>query len=187
MTHDHHEHQQHGDEHHTSYPLTAIDPVCGMQVDRLTAKHHAAHNEQTYYFCSTNCRSKFVAAPDTYLTGKPSIGESTPGAIYTCPMHPEIRQAGPGSCPICGMALEPTEVSLSTEPSKELTDMTRRFWIGLIVTAPVFILEMGGHLIGLAHLISAQTSNWIQLSLATPVVWWAGWPFFAKLIPCFIR
>ncbi|MDV6347653.1 copper-translocating P-type ATPase [Nitrosomonas sp. Is35] len=103
-----------------------------------------------------------------------------PEAIYTCPMHPEVRQTGPGSCPICGMALEPAEVSLSTGPSTELTDMSRRFWIGLILTAPVFILEMGGHLIGLAHLLSPQTSNWLQLLLATPVVWWSGWPFFVR-------
>lgn len=103
-----------------------------------------------------------------------------PEAIYTCPMHPEIRQAGPGSCPICGMALEPAEVSLSAGPSTELTDMSRRFWIGFILTAPVFILEMGGHMIGLAHLLSPQTSNWMQLLLATPVVWWSGWPFFVR-------
>lgn len=180
MTHDHHEHQQHDDEHHTIYSLTAIDPVCGMRVDASTAKYRAEHDQQTYYFCSAHCRGKFVAAPDTYLTGKSPTGESTPGAIYTCPMHPEIRQAGPGSCPICGMALEPAEVSLSAEPSAELTDMTRRFWIGLMLTAPVFILEMGGHLIGLAHLVSPQTSNWLQMSLATPVVWWAGWPFFVR-------
>lgn len=180
MTHDHHEHQQHDDEHHTIYSLTAIDPVCGMRVDASTAKYRAEHDQQTYYFCSAHCRGKFVAAPDTYLTSKSPTGESTPGAIYTCPMHPEIRQAGPGSCPICGMALEPAEVSLSAEPSAELTDMTRRFWIGLMLTAPVFILEMGGHLIGLAHLVSPQTSNWLQMSLATPVVWWAGWPFFVR-------
>jgi Cu+-exporting ATPase len=150
-----------------------------MQVDSHTAKHRAEHDEQTYYFCSAHCHDKFVAEPDIYLAGKVPIEESASGAIYTCPMHAQIRQVGPGSCPICGMALEPAEVSLDDVASPELADMTRRFWIGLILTAPVFILEMGGHLIGL-HLMSIQTSNWVQLSLATPVVLWAGWPFFVR-------
>ncbi|MBX3617251.1 heavy metal translocating P-type ATPase [Nitrosomonas sp.] len=180
MTHDHHEPEQHDDEHHLRHTLMAIDPVCGMHVDTSTAKYRAEHDEKSYYFCSAHCHGKFVVEPNTYLTGKSPTGESLPGAIYTCPMHPEIRQTGPGSCPICGMALEPTEVSLSTGPSAELTDMSRRFWIGLILTAPVFILEMGGHLIGLAHIVPPQTSNWLQLLLATPVVWWAGWPFFVR-------
>jgi len=180
MTHEHHEHVQHTHDHHTNHRAIATDPVCGMPVDSHTAKYRAEHDEQTYYFCSAHCHDKFVAEPNTYLTGKPPTGESMPGAIYTCPMHPEIRQAGPGSCPICGMALEPVEVSLSTGPSAELTNMSRRFWIGLILTAPVFILEMGGHLIGLAHILSPQTSNWLQLLLATPVVWWSGWPFFVR-------
>ena len=153
MTHDHHEPEQHDDEHHLRHTLMAIDPVCGMHVDTSTAKYRAEHDEKSYYFCSAHCHGKFVVEPNTYLTGKSPTGESLPGAIYTCPMHPEIRQTGPGSCPICGMALEPTEVSLSTGPSAELTDMSRRFWIGLILTAPVFILEMGGHLIGLAHIV----------------------------------
>ena len=102
------------------------------------------------------------------------------GTIYTCPMHPEIRQAGPGSCPICGMALEPERASLTEGPSPELVDMRRRFRIGMVLTVPVAALEMGGHLIGLDHLIEQQTSNWIQLALATPVVLWAGWPFFVR-------
>lgn len=103
-----------------------------------------------------------------------------PGTMYTCPMHPEIRQQGPGDCPICGMGLEPEEVSLEDGPSAELTDMTRRFWVGLILALPVFLLEMGGHLIGIDHIISPQTNNWIQLALATPVVAWCGWPFFVR-------
>jgi Cu+-exporting ATPase len=102
------------------------------------------------------------------------------GAIYTCPMHPEIRQAGPGVCPICGMALEPVTASVDAGPSPELTDMTRRFWLGLVLTAPVFVLEMGGHLTGLMMLMDRSVSNWIQLVLATPVVLWAGWPFFVR-------
>ena len=177
--HEHHEHVQHDHDHHTNHRAIATDPVCGMQVDSHTAKHRAEHDEQTYYFCSAHCHDKFVAEPDIYLVGKIPVEESVSGAIYTCPMHPQIRQVGPGSCPICGMALEPAEVSLDDVASPELADMTRRFWIGLILTAPVFILEMGGHLIGL-HLMSTQTSNWVQLSLATPVVLWAGWPFFVR-------
>ncbi|UJP08466.1 MAG: heavy metal translocating P-type ATPase, partial [Nitrosomonas sp.] len=151
-----------------------------MQVDASNAKYRAEHKERTYYFCSAHCRDKFVTAPGTYLASKAVSGESMPDAVYTCPMHPQVRQIGPGSCPICGMALEPAEVSLDAAPSKELAAMTRRFWIGLLLTAPVFIMEMGGHLIGLAHLVPPQTSNWLQLSLATPVVWWAGWPFFVR-------
>jgi Cu+-exporting ATPase len=102
------------------------------------------------------------------------------GAIYTCPMHPEVRQAGPGSCPICGMALEPVLATAAAGPNPELTDMTRRFWAGLVLTAPVFALEMGGHLVGLHRWIAPQISNWAQLVLATPVALWAGWPFFTR-------
>ncbi|MBP6367201.1 MAG: heavy metal translocating P-type ATPase [Nitrosomonas sp.] len=173
------EHVQHNHDHHTNHYTIATDPVCGMPVDSHTAKHRAEHEEQAYYFCSVHCRDKFIAEPNIYLTGKIPNGESTSDTIYTCPMHAQIRQVGPGSCPICGMALEPAEVSLDDAPSPELADMTRRFWIGLILTAPVFFLEMGGHLIEL-HLMSIQTSNWVQLSLATPVVLWAGWPFFVR-------
>lgn len=112
-------------------------------------------------------------------------GKTTPaaeGAEYTCPMHPQVRQIGPGHCPICGMALEPVLVTESTGESPELRDMTRRMWIGTALTAPVFALEMGGHLIDLHHLIGQQLSNWIQLLLGTPVVLWAGWPFFVRAV-----
>jgi Cu+-exporting ATPase len=104
----------------------------------------------------------------------------SPDTIYTCPMHPEVRQQGPGACPICGMALEPEQVTLDEGPSTELRDMTRRFWIGLVLALPVLVIEMGGHLIGLDHLLAPQVSNWIQLALATPVVLWCGWPFFVR-------
>lgn len=174
-----HEHVQHNHDHHKNHRTIATDPVCGMPVDSHTAKYRAEHDEQTYYFCSAHCHDKFVAEPDIYLACNIPIEESASDTIYTCPMHPQIRQIGPGSCPICGMALEPAEVSLDDAASPELADMTRRFWIGLILTAPVFILEMGSHLIGL-HLMSIQASNWVQLSLATPVVLWAGWPFFVR-------
>ncbi|ALQ50986.1 heavy metal translocating P-type ATPase [Nitrosomonas ureae] len=180
MTHEHHKHVQHNHDHHTNHHAKTTDPVCGMTVDSQTAKHRAEHDEHTYYFCSAHCHDKFVATPDIYLAGKIPIEESASDTIYTCPMHPQIRQTGPGSCPLCGMALEPAEISLDDAPNSELVDMTRRFWISLMLTTPVFILEMGGHLLGLAHLISAQISNWIQLSLATPVVLWAGWPFFVR-------
>ena len=155
------------------------DPVCGMSVDPHTAKYRAEHEGHTYYFCADRCRTKFIADPSAYLTERkpePVIE----GAIYTCPMHPEIRQVGPGSCPICGMALEPEIVSSDTGPNPELADMTRRFWIGLALTVPVFALEMGGHLTGLHRSLGQQNSNWIQLLLATPVVLWAGRPFFER-------
>jgi len=157
------------------------DPVCGMDVDPHTAKHRATHDGHPYYFCSNGCREKFVADPQKYLAktaAKPAPVDEN--AIYTCPMHPEIRQTGPGSCPICGMALEPLVATSDAGPNHELIDMTRRFWIGLVLTVPVFALEMGGHLTGLDHLISRVNSNWVQLALATPVVLWAGWPFFER-------
>ncbi|MDE3177893.1 MAG: heavy metal translocating P-type ATPase [Pseudomonadota bacterium] len=158
------------------------DPVCGMKVDPATAKHKAEHAGRDYYFCSAGCRTKFIADPARYLAPKPATPpEAAPaGAIYTCPMHPEIRQVGPGACPICGMALEPEEITAEAGPNAELIDMTRRFWIGLALAAPVVILEMGGHLLGHNMPIPAQVSNWIQLVLATPVVLWAGWPFFER-------
>ncbi len=159
----------------------ATDPVCGMKVDPVASEHHATHAGHDYHFCSAGCRAKFVASPEQYLSND---AESPPAGandvIYTCPMHPEVRQVGPGSCPICGMALEPATVSLDTGPSAELTDMTRRFWVALVLTLPVFALEMGGHLTGLMMLFGKQTSNWIQFVLATPVVLWAGWPFFTR-------
>ena len=102
------------------------------------------------------------------------------GTIYTCPMHAQIRQVGPGNCPICGMALEPEVVSLESQPNTELADMTRRFWIGLVLSAPTVVLEMGGHFVGEHEWINQTLSNWIQLVFATPVVLWAGWPFFVR-------
>ena len=159
----------------------AKDPVCGMDVDPHTATLKAEHNGVTYYFCAPGCRSKFIANPEKYLGDKGPAEPVPEGTEYTCPMHPEIVQVGPGSCPICGMALEPMLVSLDDGPNHELLDMTRRFWIGLALTAPVFALEMGAHLVpALHHLVPPATSNWIQLVLATPVVLWAGAPFFVR-------
>jgi Cu+-exporting ATPase len=157
----------------------AKDPVCGMDVDPHNAKHTATHEGRPYYFCSAGCRGKFLGDPARYLN--PREAEPVPaGATYTCPMHPEVRQEGPGACPICGMALEPELVSADSGPNPELADMTRRLWIAAALAAPVVLLEMGGHLAGLHHLVSPQLSNWLQLAFATPVVLWAGWPFFVR-------
>jgi P-type Cu+ transporter len=167
--------------HHHHRGGSATDPVCGMKVDPEKAKHRAEHAGTTYYFCSTGCRSKFVADPAAYLKPAPAAPPpAAAGTIYTCPMHPQIRQVGPGSCPICGMALEPEIAGAETGPNPELADMRRRFWIGLVLALPVVALEMGGHLVDLHMLVGRQASNWIQLILATPVVLWAGWPFFQR-------
>ncbi|WP_084732216.1 heavy metal translocating P-type ATPase [Paracoccus solventivorans] len=193
--HEHHEHGHVHSGHHATERSHAAespptdsahrvkDPVCGMMVDPHATQHKAEHAGRPYYFCSAGCRAKFLAEPERYLDPAAAAAAAEPvpeGTIYTCPMHPEVRQVGPGSCPICGMALEPVLVSLEAEPNPELIDMRRRFWIGLVLTIPVFVLEMGGHLLGLDRYIDQQTSNWVQLVLATPVVLWAGWPFFER-------
>ena len=151
-----------------------------MTVDPHKTPHRHTHQGHPYYFCSAGCQTKFAADPAKYLDpSKRGPAQPVPeGTIYTCPMHPEIRQEGPGSCPICGMALEPEMPSADTGPNPELADMTRRFWIGLALSVPVVVLEMGGHLFG--HLVGQPLSNWIQFLLATPVVLWAGWPFFER-------
>jgi heavy metal translocating P-type ATPase len=165
----------------TAIDSVGRDPVCGMSVDPHTAKHNHTYNGIVYSFCSGGCREKFAANPAKYWELIPQAAtQGGHGKIYTCPMHPEIRKVGPGNCPICGMALEPEVLSDAVTANPELIDMTRRFWIGLALTAPVFALEMGGHLTGLHQWLGQQTSNWIQLFLATPVVLWAGWPFFER-------
>jgi Cu+-exporting ATPase len=183
-THHHHDplHDHHGAGAQTADDGRVIDPVCGMKVDPKTTPHHTERNGREFFFCSAGCKTKFEADPDRYVASKePAPAAPAPaGTIYTCPMHPQIRQVGPGTCPICGMALEPETVTADQGPSHELKDMTLRFWIGLALAAPVFALEMGGHLTGLMMLMSRQASNWIQMALATPVVLWAGWPFFVR-------
>ena len=159
---------------------TVKDPVCGMDVDPHATSHRAQHAGHSYYFCSAGCRAKFVADPAKYLGGTKQAGEVPDGTIFTCPMHPEIRQVGPGSCPICGMALEPLVATAETGPNPELADMTRRFWIGLALSVPVVVLEMGGHLVGGHSWVPQAVSNWVQFAFATPVVLWAGWPFFVR-------
>ena len=157
-----------------------IDPVCGMSVAPETAAGSFEHNGETYYFCSTGCLNKFKADPQKYL--EPRSQEDLPQDVeYTCPMHPEIVQIGPGSCPICGMALEPKEITLEDRPDPEYIDMKRRFWISAVLTIPVFILAMGEMIIpGFHNFISASTSMWLQFIFSTPVVLWSGWPFFER-------
>ena len=167
-------------------PRTTIDPVCGMKVKIAGASHTGLHAGHTHYFCSSRCLAKFTAEPDRYLAPAPAKAAPV-GTIFTCPMHPQVRQVGPGSCPICGMALEPAEASLEQGPNEELIDMTRRFWVGLAITLPVVGLEMGGHLFDLHALVSPQMSAWLQLIFATPVVLWAGWPFFVRGVQSIAR
>jgi len=182
------------------------DPVCGMHVDPATSEHHLERDGHNYYFCSAGCHAKFEARPDAYLTGRaghPGSGhdhrehahhghldrEGRSGtavaagdvAEWTCPMHPEIRQPGPGTCPICGMALEPVTVTADSGPNPELADMTRRFKVAVALTIPVLVLSMGRDLIPALHdTIPASVAIWGQFVLATPVVLWAGWPFFER-------
>jgi P-type Cu+ transporter len=160
------------------------DPVCGMTIDPAKTPHRHSHDGHGYFFCSAGCRGKFVAHPAKYLRpgAAGAAPAAPPGTIYTCPMHPQIRQVGPGSCPICGMALEPASVTADAAPNHELIDMTRRLWIGAALAAPLVILEMGAHFpaLNLHHFIAPQVSVWVQFVLATPVVLWAGWPFFVR-------
>ncbi len=170
---EHHHHR------HASAAGATTDPVCGMSVDPATAKHSAEHAGQTYYFCCNGCKTKFAADPEKYL--KPREPEPVvEGAIYTCPMHPEIRQEGPGTCPICGMGLEPEVMTADTGPNPELIDMRRRFWIGLALTIPVMAIEWSGMFAGTGQWVTPQVANYIQFAFATPVVLWAGWPFFVR-------
>jgi len=154
-----------------------------MMVDPATASYRAEHGGQTFYFCSDRCGTKFVEDPARFIgdnARQPASTSAPEGTIYTCPMHPQIRQVGPGNCPICGMALEPELATADAGPNPELIDMTRRFWVGLALSVPVVALEMGAHLVGAHGWIDQSLSNWIQLVLATPVVLWAGWPLFVR-------
>jgi Cu+-exporting ATPase len=160
---------------HSHAAAAAIDPVCGMTVDPAKSPHRLSHAQKTYRFCSAGCRGKFAADPEKYLHGTPA-GAVPEGTIYTCPMHPEVRQVGPGSCPICGMALEPEAGGV--DDGGELADMTRRLWISTLLALPVVALDMGGHF-GLLHL-PGHISAYAELVLATPVVLWGGWPFFVR-------
>ena len=165
----------------------ATDPVCGMAVspDSPNAADHAGRR---YVFCCGGCRSRFLSDPGRFASGRdaatsqahPSAAPLTPGAVYTCPMHPEIRRGRPGSCPLCGMALEPLAPA-GEESNAELIDMTRRFLVGALLSAPLVIWEMSAHALpGLHQLLSTRLAAWLELGLATPVVLWAGWPFFVR-------
>ena len=175
-----------------------------MDVDPTVSTHRSEHDGATFHFCSARCKATFDADPASYSSSGPDAladhdgahehhghGPSADGAAstpapgevaeWTCPMHPEIRRPGPGSCPICGMALEPVMVTADSGPSPELADMTRRFWTGVALSIPVVILGMGGDLVPAIHdAIPPRVSAWLQLIFATPVVLWAGWPFFQR-------
>jgi Cu+-exporting ATPase len=167
---------------HTAHaaPATVTDPVCGMKVDPAKSTHRHAHDGHDYFFCCAGCRGKFAADPEKYLHLTTSPAAAQPeGTIYTCPMHPEIRQTGPGHCAICGMALEPEAGAIDeADAGGERADMTRRFWISALLTLSVVVLEMGGHF-GLWH-TSGRLTDFAQFALATPVVLWGGWPFFVR-------
>lgn len=178
-----HEHHHCDHDHGDDATVTVIDPVCGMQVDPAKTEHHAAHDGQDFHFCSARCRSRFVENPQRWLSASAHDELVPEGVVWTCPMHPEVRQDRPGACPICGMALEPEMFDPDAGPNEELVDMRRRFRIALVLALPVFLLEMGGHLVPALHdLVPMRISVWVQLVLATPVVLWAGWPFFTRAV-----
>src|SRR5229473_6961640 len=200
---DRHDHAAGGHGHAGARPASAgrvRDPVCGMSVDPATAKHRIEHAGRTYFFCSRGCRDKFAADPAQYLSrGEPpaapaqraAVERPAPGALpepargevlWTCPMHPQIIRKEPGACPICGMALEPMTPTGAEAVNPELLDMTRRFWVGVVLSLPLLLLTMAEHFWEhpLGRLLSPQASVWLQFALATPVVLWGGWPFFAR-------
>jgi P-type Cu+ transporter len=174
VDHAHHGHAASGTE------AAALDPVCGMRVDPALTPHRHASGEQDFFFCSASCRTKFAADPRKYIDGATACSADTApeGSIYTCPMHPEVRQIGPGHCPICGMALEPEAGSADAGDGGERSAMVRRLWIAALLAAPVVALDMGGHF-GLWH-ASGRLMDFAEFTLATPVVLWGGWPFFVR-------
>ncbi|MBL8552209.1 MAG: heavy metal translocating P-type ATPase [Hyphomonadaceae bacterium] len=199
MSSEHASHGRHGHDHAATTAPKLIDPVCGMEVNADTP-HRLTHEGQDVLFCSAGCKAKFAADPAKYAKpaaatccstasrhahmshGAAPVDPSTvpAGAKWTCPMHPEIVRDGPGSCPICGMALEPMMPSADAGPNPELIDMSRRFWIGAVLALPVLALEMGRHLFNVDSFVPPVWNGWIQFLLATPVVLWGGWPFFER-------
>jgi Cu+-exporting ATPase len=166
-----------------------IDPVCGMTVEPASAAGSHIYAGQTYYFCSLHCRDRFAADPARYLTSQPAdrpkpaphqMAPPPAGTQWTCPMHPEIVRDAPGTCPICGMALEPLTATAEETHNPELADMTRRFWVSLVATVPLLVLAMGSMWSALAHLVPVGIRSWLELALASPVVLWGGWPFFVR-------
>ena len=163
--------------------VTAVDPVCGMRVDRATASHMARHAGERFYFCSARCRERFEADPEAYTgAGHEALPPMPAGTVYTCPMHPEIEQAGPGDCPICGMALEPKGVPAADQgPNPELVDFRRRFAIGAALTVPLVVIAMGPMLgLPVGQWLGERAARWAELALATPVVLWCGRPFLVR-------
>ncbi len=178
MNHQHHPSHDHSQK---TTDQKVKDPVCGMSVDPKTAKGGAStFDGQTYYFCSPKCKLKFDQNPSQYLSPKPATQSQPTDVEYTCPMHPEIRQIGPGSCPICGMALEPVTISLDQpEDNHEYLDMLKRFWVSTVLSIPLLFITMGGrHLIDSENILKLMP--WIEVALASPVVLWGGWPFFVR-------
>jgi len=177
----HHGPSQHRPSAEAKPASAKIDPVCGMTVDPTATAHHATHGSTDYHFCSKKCRERFVAEPARFLspTQATPAASASAGVIYTCPMHPEIRQEGPGTCPICGMALEPEMPSLEEEDNPELRDFSHRFWWTLPLTLVVLALAMLGHRV---TFLSAQARTWVELVLSAPVILWAGWPFFVRCV-----
>ncbi|RZU45354.1 Cu+-exporting ATPase [Fluviicoccus keumensis] len=175
-----HDHAHHAHHEQSSRPGTGKlkDPVCGMTVTPASP-HHAEHDRATYYFCSAKCLGKFQLEPARYLAppAPAPVSAADAGTEYTCPMHPEVRQIGPGNCPKCGMALEPVLPDLEEKENPELVDFRRRFWGTLPLTLIVFVLAMFGHRLGW---FAMDTQSWVELALATPVVLWAGWPFYVR-------
>jgi len=166
----------------------AVDPVCGMDVDPSTALHRATHDGRDFYFCSEHCRTSFLSDPSRWV----HADEATPNVTakhadeeveYTCPMHPQVVQKGPGACPLCGMALEPRVVRAIEPENPELVDMQRRFVVSTILAVPLLLLAMSDVVVGDLFLrwVSPRALQWVELALATPVVLWGGWPFFQRM------
>ena len=183
-------------QHHSSSvgPKTKLqkDPVCGMDVTPAHAKGSSEYNSSKYYFCSLKCKSKFDQNPAQYtvqytvqqasqhtapIAQTESSAKSKVNVDYTCPMHPQVRQVGPGRCPICGMALEPVHISEGAEDDSEYKDLLRRLWLSTALSVPLVFMTMGGR-----HLIQSQSLlsqlKWFEIVFASPVVLWGGWPFF---------
>ncbi len=190
MEHHAHPHPPHGAAAGVGLPMTdetVKDPVCGMDVSPATAKAHHDWGGRTWHFCSTRCAEKFRAEPTRYAEPSTTPVEPPAGAVaeaveYTCPMHPEIVRPGPGSCPICGMALEPRVPTAEAGDDPELVDMRRRFWVSAALTVPLFAIAMGAMIPGdpIGHFVPAHLHNQVELALATPVVLWGAWPFFVR-------
>jgi P-type Cu+ transporter len=171
--------------HHPETPSRGVrDPVCGMAVDPAWSAHHAEHAGHTYYFCGSRCRERFVADPARYPTAAPAVTvqSASVGVEWTCPMHPQVVRGEPGSCPICGMALEPTTPAAGEGPNLELRDMTRRFWVGMALSVPLVAIAMVADFAGLRSgaLLAGRVAEWVEFALATPAVLWCGRPFFER-------